>query len=151
MGRTADRSDINGIVNYNFLWVVGHDAVQRYFADTTYLRREWPRIRAMMEGVAAKCDSNGLISPPPNAWVFIDWVDFDKNTSLQMMWLWAQRAGVRLAERMGDSVTVADWSRRADALEKLLREQGWDHVAGVWTDPVKPVLPSRHAQVLSLV
>jgi len=44
MGRTAGTSDINGIVDYNFLWVIGHDALQRYFADTAYLRREWPRI-----------------------------------------------------------------------------------------------------------
>jgi hypothetical protein len=151
MGRTADTSDINGIVDYNFLWVVGHDALQRYFADTAYLRREWPRIRTMIGRVASKCDSNGLVRPPQNAWVFIDWVDFDKNTSLQMMWLWAQRAGVRLAERMGDQATAAAWAGRADALEQLLRDRAWDRTKECWTDPDKPVPPSRHAHVLSVV
>jgi len=151
MGRASDRSDINGIVDYNFLWVIGHDGFQRYFADTAYLRREWPRIQALIERVAANCDKNGLVRPPRNAWVFIDWVDFDKNTSLQMMWLWAQRAGVRLAERVGDSATASAWTRRADALEDLLREKAWDNAAGVWTDPDKPVPPSRHAHVLSMV
>jgi len=151
LGRTAGTSDINGIVDYNFLWVIGHDALQRYFADAVHLRREWPRIRAMVERAAAKCDTNGLVRPPKNAWVFIDWVDFDKNTSLQMIWLWAQRAWVRLAERMGDQATAAAWTRRADALEKLLRDRAWDSAKECWSDPDKPVPPSRHAHVLSVV
>jgi len=151
MGRTSDTSDINGIVDYNFIWVIGHDALQQYFADAAYLRREWTRIKAMIDRMAAKCDSNGLFRPQQNGWVFIDWVDFDKNMSLQVMWLWAQRAGVRLAERMSDSATATAWARRADALENILFEKAWDKRAGAWMDPDKATQPSRHANVLAVV
>jgi hypothetical protein len=60
---------------------------------------------------AATCDANGLVRPPKHGWIFIDWVDGDQNTSLQMMWLWAQRAGVRLAKRMGGLATAAARTR----------------------------------------
>lgn len=151
MGRTSDSSDINGIVDYNFLWVIGHDALQQYFPDPDYLQREWPRIKGMLERVAVKCDANGFLHPPKDAWVFIDWVEFDKNTSLQMMWLWAQRSGVKLAQRAGDKESVAAWTRRADAMEQRLRDRAWDKDQQCWTDPDKKVAPSRHAQVLSMV
>lgn len=52
--------------SYNFLWVIGHDALQRHVADVSCLHREWPRIKAMIERVAAKCDPNGLVRPPQN-------------------------------------------------------------------------------------
>lgn len=150
MGRTADTSHINGIVDYNFLWVIAHQAFQEYFDDPDYLRREWPRIRAMLERMVSQCDDDGLVRPAGNEWVFIDWVDFDKNTSLQLMWVWAQRAGAMLAERLGETAAAIRWNQRADALEHCLRVRAWDPTASVWRDPDKAVPPSRHAHVLAV-
>jgi alpha-L-rhamnosidase len=43
MGRTADSSDINGIIDYNFLWIIAQEELQRHFPDRDFLAREWPR------------------------------------------------------------------------------------------------------------
>jgi alpha-L-rhamnosidase len=152
LGRESDKSSINNIIDYDALWLISQDAYQLHFDDPVFLRQEWTRIYAMIERIAASCDGNGLRRWPSGSWTFIDWVSgWDKNMAEQVMWWWAQKAGIRLAERMGDQATALKWNARADALEKLLKEKAWDQNLMVWTDPDKLISPTRHANLLSMV
>jgi alpha-L-rhamnosidase len=151
LGRAADQSDINNIVDYNSLWVISHDSYQQYFNDPEFLKREWPRIYAMVERLAARCDENGLLRWHPKSWIFIDWATFDKTMSEQIMWYWAQRAGVRLASRTGNKAVVAAWTKRTDELERYLIKYAWDKEKNGWDAPGTLAGPTRHAAVLSMV
>ncbi|MFA5814460.1 MAG: alpha-L-rhamnosidase C-terminal domain-containing protein [Bacteroidales bacterium] len=152
LGRESDKSSINNIVDYDALWLISQDAYQVYFDDPGFLRQEWPRIYNMIERMAKKCDPNGLLRWPQGSWTFIDWVSgWDKNMAEQVMWYWAQEAGIRLAERMGDEGTIKTWTLRVDALEKYLRKKAWDSELKAWTDPDKKINPTRHANLLSMV
>jgi len=146
------KGDVNGIVDYSFWWVISHDLFQRYFDDRAYLESEWPRIRDLLHHVARGCDAEGLIRPAPNAWIFIDWVHFDKTTALQIMWFWAQQAGIRLAERMRDADTTALLQEHSGKLRKILLERAWNPAASAWCsnlDGKSP--PSRHANFLAVM
>jgi alpha-L-rhamnosidase len=146
------QGDVNGIVDYSFWWVISHDLFQRYFDDPAYLESEWPRIRELLLAVARRCDGEGLIRPAANAWVFIDWVDFDKTTALQIMWFWAQQAGMQLATRMRDADTAALLRESSEKLQTVLLERAWDPIAQAWcANPDQPSPPSRHANFLAVM
>ena len=153
LGRTGiAKGDVNGIVDYSFWWVISHDLFQLYNNDPAYLESEWPRIRDLLLHVAGKCDAEGFVRPPKGAWIFIDWVHFDKTVALQIMWYWAQQAGARLADRMGDAATAAHLRSGAEKLAALLHARAWDAEAGAWCSSVDGKSPpSRHANFLAVM
>jgi alpha-L-rhamnosidase len=153
LGRAGiEKSDVNGIVDYSLWWVISHDLFQRYFDDHAYLKSEWPRIRDLLLHVANGCDHEGLIRPAAKAWVFIDWVNFDKTAALQIMWFWAQQAGLRLSERMHDTETTALLYRSGEELKSILLERAWNPVARAWrSNPDGKSPPCRHANFLAVM
>ncbi len=151
LGRASDKSSINGIVDYDALWIISQDAFQLYFDDPDFLKQEWPRIVAMIERKRELCDENGLLSWPENAWLFIDWVSFDRYMSEQIMWYWAQRSAIRLAKRMEAWDLAGKWQKQADHLAGWLHENAWDEEKEAWTDPVNHSGITRHANLLSMV
>ncbi len=152
LGRASDRSSINNIIDYDALWLIGQEAFQLHFDDPAFLKQEWPRIFAMVERISGECDENGLRRWPAGSWTFIDWVGgWDKNMAEQVMWWWALNSAVRLAERVGEPEVASAWSLRADQLREFLNRRAWNEDLRAWTDPDKPVAPTRHANLLSIV
>jgi len=131
-------SYINGIVDYSLWWVINMERYQRYFADPGYLEKELPHIDALLAGMAKQCDQDGFLRPGPEAWVFIDWgvkQEAGKTlTALQIMWYWAQRTGMRLAERAGDRAMASRWRNASDALAVQLRSRTWNPDTGAWQE-----------------
>ncbi|MFA6104021.1 MAG: alpha-L-rhamnosidase C-terminal domain-containing protein [Victivallaceae bacterium] len=144
---------LNGIIDYSLWWIIAHDCFQRYFGDMVYLRREWPRIEAMLACLESRCDADGLLITSAEDWLFIDWVEGDKLTALQMLWRWAQDSAARLAERLGENACAAKWRDRAERLAVILHDRAWDAQHDFWRGiPDKSSLtPSRHAHFISVV
>jgi hypothetical protein len=157
LGRNGvEASDINGIVDYSLWWVINQDRFQLFFDDPEYLRREWPRIRALLNFMEARCTADGFLQPRPGAWLFIDWgAEDDKrftNVSLQAMWFWALESGAALANLAGQPDEAARWQNRATALAKTLRARAWDEEAHGWRLYVEqPGKLSRQANVLAVL
>jgi len=95
---------LNGIVDYSLWWIIAHDIFQLYYCEPDFLKREWPRIKAALAELDARCDADGFLTVRDNDWLFIDWVEMEKITALQVLWYWAQTAAVRLAQRVGDTL-----------------------------------------------
>jgi len=146
------QADINGIVDYSMWWVIAQDQYQKYFGDVAHLRNDWPRIKDTLDRLTARCDEDGLFQPTPEWWLFIDWVEADKLTSLDMLWWWAQRSGVELATRMGDKASAARWKKNADALSEVLYARAWNEQDCYWRgSPDSASGPSRHASLLAVI
>jgi len=145
-------SHINGIVDYSLWWVIAQDLFQLYYGDAAFLERQWPYVADVLARLEAGADDAGLLAPRPDDWVFIDWVEQEKLTALQVLWWWAQESGARLGRRVGDNAAAAHWQGSADALAETLRARAWDEGAGGWLGkPVAGSPPSRHANLLAVV
>ncbi|MGB8356897.1 MAG: alpha-L-rhamnosidase C-terminal domain-containing protein [Chthoniobacteraceae bacterium] len=129
---------MNGIVDYSLWWVINMVQYQRYFDDVDYLMKELPHVDALLERMAGESDGDGLLRPAAGAWVFIDWGmknDATKTlTALQIMWMWAQHSGAKLAEKAGNPQMAARWRERADALAELLKARAWSTTTHAWQE-----------------
>lgn len=145
-------SHINGIVDYSLWWVIAQDLFQLYYGDVDFLERQWPFVVDVLARLEAGADDAGLLQPRPDDWVFIDWVEQEKLTALQVLWWWAQESGARLARRVGDEEAAAHWQGSADNLAESLRARAWEPGAGGWLGRPEPGSPpSRHASLLAVV
>ena len=145
------KTDINGIIDYSLWWIIAQDHYQLYFGDPEHLKREWPRIRETMDHLISRCDSSGFVSPK-NTWLFIDWVDQEKWTALQILWWWAQQSGARLADRVGDTQTAGYWRELSESLKGKLTGTAWSITKKAWmANPEFPEKITRHANFLAVI
>ena len=151
------KSDINGIVDYSLWAVINQDAFQRYFDDPVNLRREWPRIQALLNFMETRCDTDGFLVPRPGSWLFIDWgmprSDPKRvNVPLQMLWFWALRSGSALAGRMDNRDAETYWAQRADSLAAILQARAWDSQAEGWRFTADNGAPlNRYSNILAVL
>ena len=140
---------INGITDYTLWYILNHDTFQRYFADPDFLRAEYAKITAVMDILHRQEDSHGFL--PLNGWVFIDWLEMEKESSLQILYAAALRAAARLARRMDDLVHESCWQKRADTLTGRIMNVFYDRDAGLFRGGRTPGRYCRHANFLAVL
>jgi alpha-L-rhamnosidase len=118
--------DINGIIDYSLWFIIAQNQYQLYFDDTLHLHHEWERIKEMLNDLSVHCDSSGFLIPSKETWLFIDWVEQEKWTALQILWWWAQDSGVKLAQRVGDTAAANYWINNSQKLKTNLLKVAWD-------------------------
>ncbi|WP_268122447.1 alpha-L-rhamnosidase C-terminal domain-containing protein [Roseivirga pacifica] len=127
LGRAGiEEAHINGIIDYSVWWVIAQDLYQLYYADMDHLNQEWARINAALNVLANQTDADGFLTTDKDTWLFIDWVEQEKWTALQIMWWWAQESAVNLAERMDDQAMIAKWTKRANLLKANINKATWN-------------------------
>jgi len=152
LGRAGiGKTDINGIIDYSLWWIIAQDHYQLYFGDTAHLKREWPRIKETLDHLISRCDTSGFINPG-KTWLFIDWVNQEKWTALQILWWWAQQSGTKLAYRVGDTQTAIYWQNISQTLKNKLLKTSWSDSKKAWlANPEFPDKISRHANFLAVI
>ncbi len=152
LGRAGIKeTDINGIIDYSLWWIIAQDQYQLYFGDTTHLKREWPRIKEALDQLLTRCNTSGFLSPD-HTWLFIDWVNQEKWTALQILWWWAQQSGTKLAYRIGDTQTAIRWQTISKSLKSNLFKTCWSENKDMWLgNPESPDKMSRHANFLAII
>ena len=132
---------VNGIAAYSPWWVICHDLLQRYFAESAYLRLHYPKIKARMAEIATHEDERGFFAKDLG-WDFLDWTDRKGNSltseiTRQVVYYGALRAAARLAARVDDEAMSVAWRKKADALKERILAAGMDR--------------TRHARMLAIV
>ncbi len=127
-----------------------------YFGDPAHLKQEWPRIKETLNLLLTRCDNSGFLNPGQKEfgqnWLFIDWVDQEKWTSLQILWWWTQQCRYQLAKRAGDTQTADRWQNDSKTLKTNLIKKAWNNNKKVWLgNPEFPDRMSRHANFLAIV
>lgn len=146
------QTDINGIVDYSLWWLIAQDQYQLYYGDRDHLEREWPRIQEALHILNSRTDSNGFLEVSSEDWIFIDWVNQPKWTAVQVMWWWAQRSAIQLAQRMQDTEMVQFWEASSNTLSKNLYAAAWNSDREAWlSSPDATRVFTRHPNFLAVV
>lgn len=133
LGRAGIKEkDINGIIDYSLWWIIAQDQYQLYYNDSLHLTYEWGRMKETLNNLSSRCDSNGFLIPQKDTWLFIDWVEQEKWTALQILWWWAQKSGANLAQRAGDKETANYWINSANKLKANLSKVAWNAKEQIW-------------------
>ncbi|MFX0557816.1 alpha-L-rhamnosidase C-terminal domain-containing protein [Maribacter sp. CXY002] len=153
LGRAGIKEkDINGIVDYSVWWIIAQNQFQHYYGDEDHLKKEWARIEETLKVLESRTDEDGFIHVEKDDWLFIDWVDQEKWTALQIMWWWAQKSAVELAERMGDAKTANYWTSTSEQLKINLEKVAWDEEKNVWLSGRNTIGDyTRHPNFLAVV
>lgn len=131
LGRAGIRKEhLNGILDYSLWYIINHDSYQRYFSDPDFLRQEYARITDVLDVLKSQEDAEGFL--PVRGWVFIDWVEMEKQTVLQILYYWALNSGAALAERMGDVEREKLWRSHASVLKTKIFKVFFDSEAGLF-------------------
>lgn len=143
--------DVNGIIDYSLWWIICQDLYQLYYGDPVHLKREWPRIKDALNVLNSRCNNQGFLDPK-DTWLFIDWADGNKNSTLQILWWWAQQSAIKLAARVNDRETAEAFTKQSGLLQKQLLLNCWNDGKGAWMDdPYLPANISRHANLMAVV
>lgn len=114
-----DRVDMNPqfvlLVCRDYLWT----------GDRTYLERMWPHVVRAMENTARlDTDGDGLPDRETRRNTYDQWDLFGTPSYIASLWLGALRAGIRLANEMGDDAAASRWREQlrtgADAVDRKL-------------------------------
>jgi alpha-L-rhamnosidase len=145
--------DINGIIDYSLWWIIAQDQFQLYYGDKEHLTKEWDRIKAALKVLSTRCDENGFLIAKKDNWLFIDWVNQDKWTALQILWWWAQNSSTQLAERMGDKEMATYWKNSAAQLKANLIKTAWDEKQQIWLSSARDTAKenTRHPNFLAVI
>lgn len=152
LGREGiSKADINGIIDYSLWWIIAQEYYQLYYGDSLHLEQQWPKIKETFRLLQARTDHNGFL-PSDDSWLFIDWVNSEKATSLQILWWWAQQSALKLAGRVGDKAFVTSCGDISDRLKENLYQLAWNKEGRYWQGTPSPgSRPSRHAGFLSVI
>ena len=147
-------SHVNGIMDYSLWVVICHEFYQKHFGDTDFLRRSSGAIRQILDSFIERAKTDGgFIRPTEKDWCFIDWVEIEKTTALQMLFHWALLSGASLARRMGDEATAIRYAAEAAALRARINEAALDPETGLYRGSIfdKFSAPVRHANFLAVL
>jgi alpha-L-rhamnosidase len=154
LGRAGIKEkDINGIIDYSLWWIIAQDQYQLYYGDKEHLVKEWERIKDALNVLDSRSDKKGFLIAQKDNWLFIDWVEQEKWTALQIMWWWAQHSAVLLAERMGDTNIATIWRKKSQNLRTNLYKSVWNEREKVWMSGQKNTSneKTRHPNFLAVI
>ncbi|MBR4664958.1 MAG: hypothetical protein IKO93_13890, partial [Lentisphaeria bacterium] len=123
-------SPINGAGDYTLWYLINFELYVACFDDMAFLRQEYFRIVETAELLLAQRLENGLL--PVQGWIFLDWVEGDKNCALQVLFFIAVRALASLARRMGDISRAEKWEKTAAELRNTIRQDFYDPDSGLF-------------------
>jgi hypothetical protein len=130
--------------------------------DAPWLRERLPGLRALMEGLKAEEDAEGLLTRPPG-WLFADWVpswhvgwapgshEGRRSAIVNLQYLLTLQAAADLESWVGDPDMARRWASRLRPLRAALRRCFWDGRRGLWADDTSHASFSQHAQVLAIL
>lgn len=147
------RHHLNGIIDYSLWWVIAHEKFQLYFGDVDFLGRQWLLIREHMRQLLLRCDDLGMLKVESGDWLFVDWVDGDKLTALQILWYWTLKSAASLAGRLNEGLIAREWRERAGMLAMNIYGTAWDYRLGLWRSIPGKVASgySRHAHIFGVL
>lgn len=115
------------IVDYAALFnVTLWDYVQAT-GDVEAGRDLWPAAKRQLEIIGRDIDAQGAYVDPGNMWIFIDWSEpLHKHAAIQAVLIFAHKATLALAKRIGREAEVAGYAERIEKMTAAARRNYWD-------------------------
>ena len=142
---------INSIIDYSLWYLINHEYFQLYYGDEAFLRQEYFRIKETLEILLDSRDENGfLAADPEKVWLFIDWVEGEKFTALQVIFYRALLAGKFLAELAGEKDFALKLASEAEYIASQLKKLAFDPEKGLFTSAPGKKDYTRHPNLLAV-
>ncbi|MBM1105865.1 alpha-rhamnosidase [Aurantibacter crassamenti] len=128
-GKEPVTAHINTIMDYSLYWFVGIYDYYLYTGDEDFIKNFYPRMKSMMDFCLARRNEDGMLSPLPGDWVFIDWADglgktgevsFEQMLLARSLEAMAVSAGIS-----GDEDGKKEYNELADELRTKLFDVFW--------------------------
>ncbi len=152
LGRAGIREKhLNGIVDYSLWYLICHDLFQLYWDDKEFLELQYAEIKDLVHVLFEQ--SGDELFLPPGTWLFIDWVEGEKMTALQILYYWALNAAARLAGRMDDLELACNCRDYARRLQGKIMATAYDRDKGLFfAGPGNPASGfTRHPNFLAIL
>jgi alpha-L-rhamnosidase len=115
------------IVDYAVLFNVTLNDYLEATGDLETARDLWPVARRQLEIIGKDVDADGKYVDPGNMWIFIDWSQpLHKHAAIQGVLIYAARATLSLARRLGRTKEVADLEAKIPKMIAAARRDYWD-------------------------
>ena len=105
-GKTPVKSYINGIMDYDYFWVLSVRDYYLTYGDQSFLRQILPQLEEVMKFCATRECADGFVRGKKDDWIFIDWAPMDKTGALsgeQILYAAALDAEAEILEAVGNN------------------------------------------------
>jgi len=76
IGKQEIRSNVSGILDYNFYYILCAYYYYQFTGDKEFLRKLFPRLESLMRFILKKPKKDGFLMAK-NEWIFIDWTNIE--------------------------------------------------------------------------
>jgi hypothetical protein len=124
-----------------------------------------PGLRALLEGLHADVDADGLLVRPPG-WLFGDWIaawgaagwapgvmggTISRSLLVNLHYLLALQCAIDLETWMDEPELARRCEKQAQKLKAVLPAIFWNEARGLWADDENHATFSQHAQILAIL
>lgn len=153
-GKAPVRSYINGIMDYDYFWILSIRDYYRTYSDRKFIRQILPQLREVIRFCGTRECTDGFVRGKGEDWIFIDWAPMDKTGALlgeQVLYAAALDAAAEIFEASGamdddsgfESTERPDAFRnKAEALRELIMNKFYDKEKGIFIDSFESGLNS---------
>jgi len=129
------------IVDYAALFNVALRDYVHATGDLETGRDLWPAAKRQLELLGGDINAEGLYVDPKNTWIFIDWSnELDRNAAIQGVLIYAHKATVELARRIGSEADAAEYAALIPKMIAAGRKHYWNQQRGVFLSGAKQQL-----------
>ena len=130
----------DGLADYSPDWVIDMGLYRRLYGDLDYVRRRWTVLRERTDRLAAEMGADGVMTPDPKRFLFVDWGERGQPTTAYNVLMFAAfDSSAVLADELGEKEDAVRWRALAEKVRVAVRRFAYDEKTGLFrTDIRKP-------------
>lgn len=135
--QSPQASDINGIADYTLYWIITLRDYVYFYGDVDYLKRVEKWLLQLLQILASKEDSNGLLPSNQFSWIFIDWVRInheDYSSCIQMLYIMALEAASQIFKLLNNQKQSNQLQQKLQHLQGLCQTFFWNTNHNIFVD-----------------
>ncbi|OHB53738.1 MAG: hypothetical protein A2Y12_18835 [Planctomycetes bacterium GWF2_42_9] len=156
----------NVIPSFSLSWIGMLHDYALWRNDKKLIASLIPAMRALLDCLLTRIDSNGFLRGVDTAWNFIDWVDewakgecahnapsIQKGVNATYNWLFVYILGLakEIEEYAGDAIMASRWEKLSAELAEKLQKRFWVSDKGLFKDDDSGKCFSEHTQILAIL
>lgn len=158
IGKQEIRSNMSGILDYNFYYVISVYYYYVFTGDLDFIKTIFPRLQSMMRFIFTKPKVNGLLMAN-NEWIFIDWTnikDFGKlnNTYpislIQMLYYKSLEIMISFEDLLGIEHDPK-YLKEIDGLKQKISDTYYDSEKGLYYHDTAHTTKTKYGNIFALL
>jgi alpha-L-rhamnosidase len=156
--QTPEISDVSGIADYTLYWILALRDYVHFYGDLDYLVHVKHWLSQLLQILAAKEDTNGLLPSDKFSWIFIDWATVDHlgySACIQMLYIMALEAACFLYKLLNDQDQFEIMYQKCERLKLTCQKYFWNSTQNAfvdnWQNGQQGDHKSRHSNILAIL